>query len=104
MELPSRVEDYLAYMVGESVDLPAPRSRVEYYMRYICENGIESGGGVLVCLVDGSDSMPTTRSDGSPLQNEDYVKPKTTATINAEKNPLTEMPGIIQATNITAKI
>lgn len=36
----------------------------------------DRSGGVLVSVVDQNSTMPTVRPDGSPLENEDYVKPK----------------------------
>lgn len=73
--------------------------------------------GLLVGVVSNGDSFPTARSDGSPLQNEDYVKPSKTATFPFEvdgilfENRLTKAfyfnnrwevdPGLVQDTSET---
>lgn len=55
--------------------------------KYTDEHSTDSG--VLVAMVDQTMSMPTARTDGSPLQNEDYVKPKKTATFPFTINGIT---------------
>lgn len=78
----SRGEQYLASGLGYwDGELPEPQSRMEVYLKEIAENGTHQGGGILVQTIDQTTTaLVTTRPDGSELQNEDYIKPKTSAT------------------------
>lgn len=79
----SRNEIYYAAALGYyDGELPKPVSRADYYLKEIAENGThQSGGGILVQTIDQTTpSLTTTRPDGTPLENEDYIKAKPSAT------------------------
>lgn len=78
----SKNEYYLAAALGYyDGELPEPYTREDRYLKEIAENGThQSGGGILVQTIDQTTpALTTTRPDGSALENEDYIKPKTSA-------------------------
>lgn len=109
LEPKTRLEQFLSAIAGNDIELPEVKTRLEYWLKEIAENGGESGGGggssggggIVIRIAD--EPMETIPEWLAPIPNLTAVY-ETNVTYSEVKSALTSSPiAIYQPTSYTGE-